>query len=602
MLRVRLHPVLAAAVLTGCEALGLQALGVDRPVAYGDVLVQTQEGVEAFRGTREVASCAVNLPVLCRGSLEVGRRAWPPPEVQVGDPVPSDITDLRPLGSLRRVAGNLVIQQVPLAGALEGLEALGSVGGDLTVRDTAATGLAGLSALHEVGGRLNVASNPALRSTAGPDPATLASVAIQDAPALEAVDGFPSLRQVTGDLVITGTGARHLTAFAALERVGGTLRIENNPRLHLAEVLALYARVNRQPDLAAQISNGAEAFVDVTAGNVLVSRAVRSPLFVVEEDCAWIFDLREPLLTRLVRWDPAANAVVGELVARDLPSWPRANPPYPGGDGPPRVVFADNADGGRAAWWVESGSLVMNGDPVYIAPPDAGAGWVDNVEAVGGTLYIARQGVASQLVERVDLATASSSHVHATRGQLRQLRTDGTGLFYVTASEFVHLPLDGGPDRVLWSGPGPAQVADLDVADGRAAFASGEQDPDFQGTSWSVLALSTAAPAVPAQVDQHPARSSTNVAVFQGRIYWAVHASVLFADGSTPDVLVLREGAPGGDPELVARFPRLANDPGAEPMLLDVSCSLVALSQRRYSVVTASEQFEVSVALRDNCP
>ncbi|MCA9694365.1 MAG: hypothetical protein KC636_32565, partial [Myxococcales bacterium] len=125
-------------------------------------------------------------------------------------------------GYARALAGPV---EVVDAAALEGLEGVECIAGDLLISGVASVDLAPLSALREVTGAVNLFNNAGLVSLDGLGALERAgSVFITDNPQLEDLSGASALRElVVGDLVLEVHGDD--AGFPALEAIAGGVRL-----------------------------------------------------------------------------------------------------------------------------------------------------------------------------------------------------------------------------------------------------------------------------------------------------------------------------------------------------------------------------------------
>jgi hypothetical protein len=149
-----------------------------------------------------------------------------------GDVVVSSDDGLRAAAACQKIGGSLTIRGAAKfeLGALQ----VTDVGGDLVIGPTFAVDAIELPTLARVGGVVHVISNgsatdaslPALAHAGGLEVAANVSMAGFTAPALVSIDH---------DLVITGNAVLENVDFSALARIGGAVRMTDNPALSLVE-------------------------------------------------------------------------------------------------------------------------------------------------------------------------------------------------------------------------------------------------------------------------------------------------------------------------------------------------------------------------------
>ncbi len=214
------------------------------------------------------------------------------------------------LPRLRRVRGDLVLEDLPALVALDDTRAVVDVGGDLVLRDLDALGSLDTWAfqfLAAVGGSVVVEGNDALADVGG---FTLlgtvtGDVVVAGNPRLTTIDGFDTLATVGGDLVIRDNALQeNVFGLDNLRAVGGALVLEDLPRLRsFAGVAALgevgelrLARLN-VPDFA-WLST-----LEVVHGDLAI---VQNPNLAAVSGLAGV------------------GAVGGDVTVRDNPSLPAA--------------------------------------------------------------------------------------------------------------------------------------------------------------------------------------------------------------------------------------------------------------------------------------
>ncbi|MBX2802339.1 MAG: hypothetical protein KTR31_31955 [Myxococcales bacterium] len=147
---------------------------------------------------------------------------------------------------LVEIGGRLEIDDAPALSHIDGLSALSTAGGDLVLTRTGARSIRGIDRLLHVPGDVRIEDHPALTElSAIADLATVdGDLVIRDLSQLATVDTFVFVTHVGGDLVIEGNDAlKALPTFTTLERVGGDLVIRDNPLLPSAAVTELATSV-----------------------------------------------------------------------------------------------------------------------------------------------------------------------------------------------------------------------------------------------------------------------------------------------------------------------------------------------------------------------
>ncbi|MEQ1502726.1 MAG: hypothetical protein ABMB14_10880 [Myxococcota bacterium] len=182
------------------------------------------------------------------------------------------------------------------------LGAIRSVGGDLVVEDVGAATSLDLARVQDIGGSLIVRRAPALVTVGG----TLGLVSIggdlvlTELPALRSLDGFGELVVLGGDVRLTGIGAEAMTGFDRLTEIPGDLWIEDLDRLPIASAF---------PDLVA--IHGSFGIV----GNAALTDWIGLPwLSAVDGDLAIVDN---PSLPTAVAEALAARITVGGTVTID---------------------------------------------------------------------------------------------------------------------------------------------------------------------------------------------------------------------------------------------------------------------------------------------
>jgi hypothetical protein len=153
------------------------------------------------------------------------------------------ITDLRPLGALRRVTDELDVADCAELESLEGFTNLERVGSLGILNNERLPSLDGLEGLRAIGGGLNhrlvITDNPVLDNISALGGATLTVTLVQffGNPALTSLDGLPRVRSLEV-LSVVATSVTSLAAFSDLEQ-SGEITVERNPDLVTLGLAAL---------------------------------------------------------------------------------------------------------------------------------------------------------------------------------------------------------------------------------------------------------------------------------------------------------------------------------------------------------------------------
>jgi hypothetical protein len=145
-------------------------------------------------------------------------------QVLQGDVVISNGLDIKALEEIELITGDVLIDGTLLS-SLAGLEALKTIGGNLTItNNTNLKKLSGsaLSNLEIVGGSITVDNNAALTSVDLPSLVSAGAINITFNPALLEITGYANLALVEDHIKIEGNaGLTTLSGFGSLERIGG---------------------------------------------------------------------------------------------------------------------------------------------------------------------------------------------------------------------------------------------------------------------------------------------------------------------------------------------------------------------------------------------
>jgi hypothetical protein len=148
----------------------------------------------------------------------------------------ASITDLRPLGALRRVTEELAVIDCSELDSLAGFTSLERVGSLGILNNERLPSLDGLETLRAIGGgsinhRLAIADNPLLTSISALGEATLTvtQLELHGNAALTSLEGLPRVRSLEW-LSVVATSVTSLAVFSALEQ-SGAIVIERNPDL-----------------------------------------------------------------------------------------------------------------------------------------------------------------------------------------------------------------------------------------------------------------------------------------------------------------------------------------------------------------------------------
>jgi len=204
-------------------------------------------------------------------------------------------------GNCTSITGALTITKTPCPFDLDGLSALTSVGGDLTVRESCLRNVDGLSALTSVGGTLRFSSPNYV---------------------LQNVDGLSALTSVGGHLVIQSEFP-HWNGLSALTSVGGALYISWKLELQNVDGLSALTSVG-----GANASLGWSTIgpggLRITGNNDLQSLNGLSALTSVEGDIlirdnAYLQNL-DGLCALSTAEAADSSAVFGDITVQEVPS------------------------------------------------------------------------------------------------------------------------------------------------------------------------------------------------------------------------------------------------------------------------------------------
>ncbi len=185
----------------------------------GDVLLRSQAEVNQF--VADYPNCTE-----IAGLLQIG-------EFQGSV---SNVTDIRGLSKLTRIAGGLFVQYTGVLQNLDGLNSLASVGGDVYIGNNAQLlHVDGLNSLASVGGFTDINNNTALVNVDGLS--SLTSIGkglfIGYNAALANLDGLRNLSALGGYLRIRDNASLlHVNGLGKITQIGGNIYLTNNPVLN----------------------------------------------------------------------------------------------------------------------------------------------------------------------------------------------------------------------------------------------------------------------------------------------------------------------------------------------------------------------------------
>jgi len=159
--------------------------------------------------------------------------------------VGSELIDLSGLKNLRAIEGDLVVQANPFLTAVSG-PVLERVDGHIIITgNPRLEHLGALRNLAELRGDLRIEDNPALRSLEGLNQLKLVagSLVLRVLDRLGSMGALASLEIIGEDLDIEELTILSNIELAALERIGGSLRIVSNPALRSLSGLAVLKKV-----------------------------------------------------------------------------------------------------------------------------------------------------------------------------------------------------------------------------------------------------------------------------------------------------------------------------------------------------------------------
>lgn len=185
----------------------------------GDILLRSQADVNQF--VTNYPNCTE-----IEGLLQIG-------EFQGSV---SNVTDIRGLSKLTRIAGGLFVQNTGVLQNLDGLNSLASVGGDVYIgNNTQLLHVDGLNSLASVGGFTDINNNTALVNVDGLS--SLTSIGkglfIGYNTALANLDGLRNLSALGGYLRIRDNATLlHLNGLHKITQIGGNIYVYNNTMLN----------------------------------------------------------------------------------------------------------------------------------------------------------------------------------------------------------------------------------------------------------------------------------------------------------------------------------------------------------------------------------
>ncbi len=149
---------------------------------------------------------------------------------------PGDITNLNAFSAVTSIGGGLYFQDNDALTSLAGLDALTTIGDELSFQSTYLTSLTGLGALTTIVGDLFFRYNDALTSLTGLDAlTTINALEFTDNAALTSLTGLGALTTIVGGqkkfIISNNDALTSLTGLNALTSVGGEFEIKNNAAL-----------------------------------------------------------------------------------------------------------------------------------------------------------------------------------------------------------------------------------------------------------------------------------------------------------------------------------------------------------------------------------
>lgn len=224
--------------LSASNPTGTQDFVITSLFLIGDLVIETPQDLADFAVT-ELEGVTGDVFIQSNPSnaltdltgLELLRRVRGDVIVQNNDA----LNDLTGLDNLETIGGSLVIMNnLGLSSLPNGFPALTSVGQSLMVNaNSNLASLGGFNALLSVGGTFSLASNPSLSGFGSFE--SLATVGgdfdLSSNPALTSIAPFGALTSVGGGLLIFGTGLTQITGFVGLKSVGGTLGLAANDQV-----------------------------------------------------------------------------------------------------------------------------------------------------------------------------------------------------------------------------------------------------------------------------------------------------------------------------------------------------------------------------------